>query len=241
MSIVITPSVPVAATQGATADVVLQAGSVVSARVLQVLGDDQVQIAIGGQSIDVLSQVPLQPGQILQLAVSLTPDGVRLAIVNADASASASEALAGLAGATAALDVLTLAPEAIASIAAQTTLRDRSREKSAHAAGGGCGIGRGPDRGGAADQSGAAVCQSRRRFRAGQPAAAGAAGGGAGAGAAHQPRSRPERQRHQAGLPEFGAVPGGLAGGGIGCAIVRRAGSQGGADRAAPGADDIAR
>jgi hypothetical protein len=120
MAIVITPSVPLVAAQGVTADVVLQPGTVVNARVVQVLGNDQVQIAIGGQSIDVLSQVPLQPGQVLQLAVSQTPDGIRLAIVNADGSASASQSLANLAGA-ATLDFLTLAPEAIASIAPQTT------------------------------------------------------------------------------------------------------------------------
>ena len=46
----------------------LQPGSVISATVLQVLGNDQVQISIAGQSIDVLSQVPLQAGQTLQLA-----------------------------------------------------------------------------------------------------------------------------------------------------------------------------
>ena len=121
MSIVITPNVPVVAAQGVTAGVVLQAGSVVSAQVLQVLGNDQVQIAIGGQSIDVLSQVPLQPGQALQLAVSQTSDGIRLAIVNADGSALASQGLANLAGGAATLDFLTLAPEAIASIAPQTS------------------------------------------------------------------------------------------------------------------------
>jgi hypothetical protein len=117
MSIVITPSVPVAAAQGATADAVLQAGSVVNARVLQVLGNDQVQISIGGQSIDVLSQVPLQPGQTLQLAVSQTSDGVRLAIVSAGNGALAGQGLADLAGA---LDFVTLAPEALASILSQT-------------------------------------------------------------------------------------------------------------------------
>ena len=60
----------------------LQPGSVISARVLQVLANDLVRIAIAGQSIDVLSQVPLQAGQTLQLAVSQTPDGIRLAVVS---------------------------------------------------------------------------------------------------------------------------------------------------------------
>ncbi len=121
MAIVITPSVPLVAAQGVTADVVLQPGTVVNARVVQVLGNDQVQIAIGGQSIDVLSQVSLQAGQVLQLAVSQSSDGIRLAIVNADGSALASPGLANFAGAAATLDFLTLAPEAIASIAPQTT------------------------------------------------------------------------------------------------------------------------
>ena len=110
MAIVITPSVPLVAAQGVTADVVLQPGTVVNARVVQVLGNDQVQIAIGGQSIDVLSQVPLQPGQVLQLAVSQSSDGIRLAIVNADGSALASPGLANLAGAAATLDFLTWRP-----------------------------------------------------------------------------------------------------------------------------------
>ena len=117
MPIVIHPNVPLAATQGAApTPVVLQPGTVISARVLQVLGSDTAQIAIGGQSISVLSQVPLQPGQTLQLAVSQATDGsVRLAVVNTPAGAPASAA--GLAAAT---DTVTLAPGAVASIAPQT-------------------------------------------------------------------------------------------------------------------------
>ena len=61
----------------------LQPGTVINAQVLQILGNDLVRIAIGGQSIDVLSQVPLQAGQTLQLAVSQTPTAVRLAVVRA--------------------------------------------------------------------------------------------------------------------------------------------------------------
>ena len=59
----------------------LQPGSVVDAQVLQVLADNLVRIAIASVSIDVLSEVPLAAGQTLQLAVSQTPDGVRLAVV----------------------------------------------------------------------------------------------------------------------------------------------------------------
>src|SRR3954462_3667197 len=89
MSIVLNPILPVIAAQGATADVVLQAGTVVNARVLQILGDNQVRIAIAGQSIDVQSQVPLQAGQTLQLAVSQTDSGIRLAVVNAQGGTAA--------------------------------------------------------------------------------------------------------------------------------------------------------
>ena len=91
MPIVTTPNLPPVAAPGATAsDIVLQAGSVISARVLQILGPDQVRIAIGGQSIDVLSQVPLQAGQTLQLQVSQTASGIGLAIVNQQGTVGAS-------------------------------------------------------------------------------------------------------------------------------------------------------
>src|SRR3954447_3090478 len=109
MSIVLNPSLPVIAAQGATADVVLQAGTVVSARVLQILGSDQVRIAIGGQSIDVQSQVPLQAGQTLQLAVSQTDSGIRLAVVNAQSGAAAGQAAGA---AAAAPDQVALAADA---------------------------------------------------------------------------------------------------------------------------------
>src|ERR1700722_1810401 len=112
MSIVITPNIPLVAAQGATADVVLQPGSVISAKVLQVLGNDQVRISIGGQSIDVLSQVPLQAGQTLQLQVSQTSSGVELAVVSQQGASP------GAASATAILDSVILAPGAAADIAA---------------------------------------------------------------------------------------------------------------------------
>jgi Flagellar hook-length control protein FliK len=107
MSIVITPNISPVAAQGARADIVLQPGSVISARVLQILGNGQVQIAIGGQSIEVTSQVPLQAGQTLQLQVSQTANGIGLAVVSQQGSAGASQ---GPAGATATLDIVTLAP-----------------------------------------------------------------------------------------------------------------------------------
>jgi Flagellar hook-length control protein FliK len=121
MSIVINQNVPVVAPRAATPAVVLQPGSVISARVLQILGNNQVRIAIGSQSIDVLSQVPLQAGQTLQLAVSQVTDGIRLAVVNAQGGVSASASLGDLASSAASLDTVTLAPDAtILPAAAQT-------------------------------------------------------------------------------------------------------------------------
>ena len=122
MPIVISPSVSQVAAQAATAaPVVLQPGSVISAKVLQVLGNNIVQIAIGGQPIDVLSQVPLQAGQTLQLAVSQTTDGnIRLALVDQQAGAAPSQAPADSASA-ATTGTVTLAPDAAASLAPQTT------------------------------------------------------------------------------------------------------------------------
>jgi hypothetical protein len=116
MSIVINQNAPVAA-QGVTASIVLQPGTVISARVVQVLDNNQVQIAIGGQSINVLSQVPLQTGQTLQLAVSQTSDAITLAVVNPASSPSSN----GIAGSAASLDQVTLAPGAIASIPPPTS------------------------------------------------------------------------------------------------------------------------
>jgi hypothetical protein len=118
MSLVVNQSVPVIAAQGVTADVVLQPGSVVNARVLQILGNDQVRIAIGGQSLDVQSLIPLQAGQTLQLAVSQTDSGIRLAVVNQQSGAAGQGV--NSAGAAASFDQVTLAPDAAVRIAAQT-------------------------------------------------------------------------------------------------------------------------
>ena len=63
-------------------ELVLQPGSVVNAQVLKVLSADLVRIAIASLSIDVASEIPLQQGQNLQLAVTQTKDGgIRLALV----------------------------------------------------------------------------------------------------------------------------------------------------------------
>jgi hypothetical protein len=103
MTISVGPILPVIAAQGVASDTVLQPGTVVSAQVLQVLSNDLVRIAIANLSIDVLTEVPLQAGQNLQLAVSQTPDSIRLAIVGQGATAGA---------ATDTLSLASLAPNA---------------------------------------------------------------------------------------------------------------------------------
>src|SRR3954449_1294779 len=81
MAISINPIFPVIAAQGAAPDLVLQPGTVIDAQVLKILGNDLVRIAITNLSIEVLSEIPLQVGQTLQLAVSQTADGIKLAMI----------------------------------------------------------------------------------------------------------------------------------------------------------------
>jgi len=120
MVISVNPNLTITAPQGVTADVVLQPGSVLQAKVLALLGDDQVRIAIGGQSLEVATQIPLQAGQTLQLAVSLAQDGngIRLAVVNQPTTPAINPPVAN---AGAALDSVTLGPQAIVIAAAQAT------------------------------------------------------------------------------------------------------------------------
>ena len=87
MSIAINPVFPVVAAQP-TAAVALQPGTVIDATVLKQLDANLVRIAIANLTIEVLSEVPLQPGQRLQLAVSQTPQGVRLQIVPGEGAPS---------------------------------------------------------------------------------------------------------------------------------------------------------
>lgn len=86
-------------------ELVLQPGRVVNAQVLKVLSADLVRIAIASLSIDVASEIPLQQGQNLQLAVTQTRDGIRLAVV-------------GQGGDAAGADAVTLSPDALADAAA---------------------------------------------------------------------------------------------------------------------------
>jgi hypothetical protein len=89
MPISVSPTIPVIAVPGAAPDLVLPPGSVVDAQVLKILSNDLVRIAIANLSIDVLSEVPLQAGQTLQLAVSQTENGVRLTVVGQGAGVAA--------------------------------------------------------------------------------------------------------------------------------------------------------
>ncbi len=94
MTIAINPVFPVVAAQGVAAGAVLQPGTVIDALVLKQLDANLVRIAIANLTIEVLSEVPLQPGQALQLAVSQTPQGVRLQIVPGQGAASQAQTAA---------------------------------------------------------------------------------------------------------------------------------------------------
>src|SRR6476620_844771 len=109
MAISLNPIFPVIAAQGAAPDLVLRPGTVIDAEVLKLLSDDLVRIAISGLTIEVFSEIPLQVGQSLQLAVSQTPDGIRLAVVGAGSGAAAVAAPD---------DAVTLAPDTVVDIAA---------------------------------------------------------------------------------------------------------------------------
>lgn len=115
MAISINPVSPVAAAQqagGVAPELVLQSGSVVNAQVLQVLSNDLVRIAIANLTIDVGTQVPLQQGQALQLSVSHTADGIRLALVG-----QGGDAATGALG-----DAVTLSADAQVDIANRPTI-----------------------------------------------------------------------------------------------------------------------
>lgn len=93
MPISVNPILSVVAAQGGAArDLVLQPGTVVDAQVMQLLADNLVRLSIANLSIDVLSVVPLQAGQALQLAVSQTEGGIRLTVVGQGAGAAAGSA-----------------------------------------------------------------------------------------------------------------------------------------------------
>lgn len=122
MPMSINPIFPVIAAQGGAPDAALQPGTVIDAQVLKMLGSDLVQIAIANLSIEVFSEIPLQVGQSLQLAVSQTPQGIKLAVIGQSPGSPGVAPSAGV-GATAA-DVASpgpapLAPEITLSVAAK--------------------------------------------------------------------------------------------------------------------------
>ncbi|MGJ5079348.1 flagellar hook-length control protein FliK [Bradyrhizobium sp. HKCCYLS3013] len=93
----VTPSPSVSAVRGVgsspagttvAAATTLQAGALVSARVQQVLAENLVQVAIGNLSMELASELPLQAGQTVQVAVSQTAQGLQLAIVGQGGSAA---------------------------------------------------------------------------------------------------------------------------------------------------------
>ncbi len=75
-----------AAASGAAPELVLQPGTVIDARVLAV-SDGIARILIAGLAIEALTEVALQPGASLKLAVTQTAEGVRLAVVTEEATA----------------------------------------------------------------------------------------------------------------------------------------------------------
>src|SRR3954471_21226702 len=101
MPISINPIFPVIAAQGAAPEIVLQPGTVIDAQVLKILANDLVRIAIANLSVEVFSEIPLHAGQALQLAVSQTPQGIKLAVVG-QGGGNTSIATSPGAGATAA-------------------------------------------------------------------------------------------------------------------------------------------
>jgi hypothetical protein len=115
MAISINPIFPVIAAQDAAPEAALQPGSVIDARVQKILANDLVRIAIANLTIEVLSEIPLQVGQTLRLAVSQTAQGLRLAVLGQGGSSN----LATAATATAEpQDSVTLTPDVAAVVAA---------------------------------------------------------------------------------------------------------------------------
>lgn len=105
MAIPVTPVLPVTAARQTAAvapELVLQPGTTIDATVLKVLSADLVRIAIASLSIDVKTEIPLQQGQALKLAVSQTQNGIRLTNVGG-----------GAISADAAPDAVTLSPDAL--------------------------------------------------------------------------------------------------------------------------------
>jgi hypothetical protein len=72
------PALPAPEAAAVAPELVLQPGTTIDATVLKILSADLVRIAIAALSIDVKTEIPLQAGQALKLAVSQTEAGIRL-------------------------------------------------------------------------------------------------------------------------------------------------------------------
>src|SRR5262245_62257247 len=93
--------------------VALQIGDVVDALVLELLADGKVRIAIANNTMDVASQVPLEPGTTVPLAVKSTATGLVLSLLDPGGEQAAGAAIAGTAVAR---------PSALAAIATGSPL-----------------------------------------------------------------------------------------------------------------------
>ncbi|GEC15489.1 flagellar hook-length control protein FliK [Nitrobacter winogradskyi] len=113
MAISINPIFPVIAAQDAASEAVLQPGRVVDAKVQGILADNLVRIAIANLTIEAFSEIPVQVGQSLRLAVSQTEQGIRLAVVGTGLSGTP---VAGPA------DTLTLTPDVAAAVTTKAAL-----------------------------------------------------------------------------------------------------------------------
>src|SRR4051812_43182811 len=114
MSISINPIFPVIAAQGVAPDAALQPGTVIDAQVQKILANDLVRIAIASLTIEVLSEIPIEVGQTLQLAVSQTAQGLKLSVVGQ--SGLPNLAAAATPATAEPTDTVTLTPEVAAAV-----------------------------------------------------------------------------------------------------------------------------
>ncbi|WP_438277496.1 flagellar hook-length control protein FliK [Nitrobacter sp.] len=111
MAISINPIFPVIAVQDTGSETALQPGTVVDARVQQVLANNLVRIAIANLTMEALSEIPLQVGENLQLEVSQTAQGLRLAVAGQGGSPNPAAAATAEPA-----DSVTLAPDVAATV-----------------------------------------------------------------------------------------------------------------------------
>jgi Flagellar hook-length control protein FliK len=82
VDIVLSPATVLFNTQSGTPTPVLQAGDVVDALVVALLGDDKVRLSVANTLIEVDTKVPLVAGTTIRLAVKTTSDGIQLVVVD---------------------------------------------------------------------------------------------------------------------------------------------------------------